>query len=67
WQDIQRLLRDKDSVEPAEILSTVESRLGVLHQLSGLEQQVIADARSGWNEPLGERLRAEIRVLASSS
>ncbi|MGB5816045.1 MAG: nucleotidyl transferase AbiEii/AbiGii toxin family protein [Thermoanaerobaculia bacterium] len=67
WQDIQRLLRDKDSVEPAEILSTVESRLEGLHQLSGLERQVIADARSGWNEPLGERLRAEIRALASSS
>ena len=32
--------------------------------LTELEQQVIADARSGWNEPLAERLRDEISDLA---
>ena len=43
------------------IISTVESRFDVLGQLTDLEHQVIADSKSGWNEPLAERLRAEIR------
>jgi hypothetical protein len=29
-----------------------------------LQQQVIADARSGWNESLANRLRSEIRQIA---
>jgi len=61
WADIERLLRASERVEPEEILSTVESRFDVLRQLTELEQQVIADSKSGWNEPLAERLRAEIR------
>lgn len=28
-----------------------------------LEQQLVGDARSGWNELLVERLRAEIRAI----
>jgi hypothetical protein len=36
----------------------------MLHLLTEIEQQVIADARSGWNEPLAERLRDEISDLA---
>jgi len=43
----------------------VEKRFAMLHQLTELEQQVIADASSGWNEPLAERLRAEINNLAT--
>jgi hypothetical protein len=33
--------------------------------LTELEQQVTAGAKSGWNEPLADRLRAEIRELAA--
>ena len=40
----------------------MEDRFGVLRGLTDLEQQLVADARSGWNEPLAERLRAEIRA-----
>ena len=61
WTDIERLLRASERLEPEEVLSTVESRFGVLRQLTELEQQVIADAKSGWNEPLAQRLRTEIR------
>ena len=65
WADIQRLVRASDRIEPAEIIATVETRLGILRQLTELERQVIADARSGWNDPLADRLRAEIRQLPS--
>ena len=61
WGDLQRLLRSSDRIEPADILAAVEDRFGVLRGLTDLEQQLVADARSGWNEPLAERLRAEIR------
>jgi predicted nucleotidyltransferase component of viral defense system len=61
WADIERLVRTSERVEPEEILSTIESRFDVLRQLTELEQQVIADAKSGWNEPLAERLRGEVR------
>lgn len=64
WADIQRLVRASDRIEPAEIIAGVETRFAVLRQLTELEQQVISDARSGWNEPLADRLRAEIRELA---
>jgi hypothetical protein len=61
WDDLQRLLRSSERIAPAEILATVEDRFGVLRGRSNLEQQLVADARSGWNEPLAERLRARIR------
>ena len=61
WDDLQRLLRSSERIEPAEILATVEDRFGVLRGLTDLEQQLVADARSGWNDPLAERLRARIR------
>jgi predicted nucleotidyltransferase component of viral defense system len=61
WADIERLIRASERIEPTQIMSTVESRFDVLRQITDLEQQVIADAKSGWNEPLAERLRAEIR------
>ncbi len=64
WADIERLVRASDRIEPDEIISSVEKRFAVLRQLTALEQQVIADAKSGWNEPLAERLRAEIGELA---
>ena len=64
WADIQRLVRASERIEPGEIIASVEQRFDVLRQLTDLELQVIADARSGWNEPLADRLRAEIRALA---
>lgn len=61
WVDIERLVRTSERIEHEEIISTVESRFDVLRQLTELEQQVTADAKSGWNEPLADRLRLEIR------
>ncbi len=66
WDDIHRLVRASERIEPSKILAAVENRFGVLRQLTILEQQLIADARSGWNEPLAEQLRAEIRELATT-
>ncbi len=66
WADIERLVRASERIEPAEIISSVENRFAMLSQLTELEQQVIADAKSGWNQPLADRLRAEIRELAAT-
>ncbi len=66
WADIERLVRASERFEPAEIISSVENRFAVLSQLTELEQQVIADAKSGWNDPLADRLRVEIRELAAA-
>ncbi len=60
WDDLQRLIRISQPTTPVEMLATVEQRFAVLRNLSALEQQIIADAKSGWNEPLAERLRCEI-------
>lgn len=61
WENLQRLVRASERIEPTEILQTVERRFAALRQLSELEQQVMADAKRGWNKPLAERLRADIR------
>jgi predicted nucleotidyltransferase component of viral defense system len=61
WVDIQRLVRVSERIEPDEIITVVEARFATLRHLTELEHQVIADAKSGWNEPLADRLRAEIR------
>lgn len=65
WADIQRLVRTSERIEPDEILASVEGHFAAFRQLTELEQRVIADAKSGWNEPLAERLRSEIRELAA--
>lgn len=67
WEEIRRLVRTSERIEPDEILTSVEERFAVLRQLTELEQQVIADAKSGWNEPLAERLRAEVRFMFDSA
>jgi len=64
WGDLRSLIRASERVEPAEILSSIENRYAVLSHLTELEQRVATDAKSGWNEPLAERLRAQIRELA---
>ncbi len=65
WVDIQRLVRSSERIEPTEIIQTVEGSFDILRGLTELEQEVIADAKSGWNEPLADQLRAEIRELAA--
>jgi len=65
WEDLRRLVRTSDLIEPDKINQSVEDRFAVLHQLTELEQQLIADSKSGWNEPLANRLRSEIQTLFS--
>jgi predicted nucleotidyltransferase component of viral defense system len=65
WEDIRRLVRASDRIEPDAILASVEGRFAALRKLTELEGEVIADAKSGRNEPLAERLRSEIRSLAA--
>ena len=65
WDDIQRLVRASDRVDPAEIIAVVEDRFAVLRQLTELERQVVGDARSGRNEPLADRLRAEVLAISA--
>lgn len=60
WDDIRRLVRVSERIEPGEILSAVEGRFANLRQLTDLERRVINDAKSGWNKPLAEQLRAKI-------
>ncbi len=67
WEDLQRLVRAVDRIEPAEIIAVVEHRFDVLRQLTELEEQILGDAKSGWNDPLAERLRAEIREMAATT
>ncbi len=65
WEDIQRLVRSSDRVDPAEIIAVVEDRFAVLRQLTELERQILGDARSGRNEPLADRLRAEVLAISA--
>jgi len=66
WNDLQRLVRTSERIEPAQILGAIEARFGVLRHLSELERQLVADARSGRNEAPVERLRAEVRRMATA-
>ena len=62
WEDLKRLLHTNERLDPEEVLRSIESRFAVLRNLTEIEREIIADARSGWNEPLADRLRAEIRA-----
>ena len=62
WEELRRLLRSSERLEPEDVLRSVETRFAVLRGLTDLEHEIIADAKSGWNEPLAERLREEIRA-----
>jgi len=64
WEDLRRVIRTSEAIEPDRIIQSVENRFAVLRQLTALEQEIIADAKSGWNERLADRLRAEIRDMA---
>jgi predicted nucleotidyltransferase component of viral defense system len=61
WDDLHRLLRGSERLQAEDVLRSVETRFAVLRNLTDLERAVIADAKSGRNEPLAERLRQEIR------
>ncbi|MBI4700540.1 MAG: nucleotidyl transferase AbiEii/AbiGii toxin family protein [Deltaproteobacteria bacterium] len=61
WDDVRRLTRLDERLDPQAIAQTIETRYAFLRQLSELEQQVIRDARTGRNEPIAARLRAEVR------
>ncbi len=61
WDDLRRLIRTSDRLDAEDVLGSVETRFAFLRNLTELEREVIADAKSGWNEPLAGRLRDEIR------
>lgn len=65
WDDLGRLVRSSERMEPDQVLAAVEDRFAVLRHLTDLERRVINDAKSGWNEPLADQLRAEITQIAT--
>lgn len=65
WDDLQRLVRASERIEPNQVLAAVEDRFVVLRHLTDLERRVINDAKSEWNEFLAEQLRAEITQVAT--
>ena len=65
WDDLRRLLRVGERLDPPAMLSSVEKRFQFLARLTPLETDLIADARSGRNDGLAEQLRVEIRDLAA--
>jgi predicted nucleotidyltransferase component of viral defense system len=67
WDDLKRLLRSGERLEPEEVLRSVETRFALLRNLTELEHKLIANAKSGWNNPLADRLRAEIRARFTST
>lgn len=64
WDDLHRLVRAGERFEPEAIIKAIEARFAFLANLTELERELIADAKSGWNVPLAERLRAEICARA---
>ena len=52
WDDLRRLVRRAERIEPEEVLSTVEARFASLRELSELEQQVVADATGAGTDVL---------------
>ena len=62
WEDLHRLLRPSERVEQDTIVAGIDLHFRKLKELTELEAHVVADAKKGArNEPLGGRLRAEIR------
>jgi hypothetical protein len=45
---------------PEDVLASIEKQYAPLRQLTELEQEVVADSRSGRNDPLAQRLREYI-------
>jgi hypothetical protein len=62
WDDLHRLLRPSERVAQETIVTGIELHFRKLKDLTELEAHVVADAKKGArNDPLGGRLRAEIR------
>lgn len=61
WEDLRRLVRTGEVLDANAILARIERRFSFLRELTDLEREVISDAKSGWNIPLADRLREEIR------
>jgi len=62
WDDLRRLLRPADRVEPEAMIAAIEGAYRALGTLTDLENRVVADAAKGaHNEQLAEQLRREIR------
>lgn len=61
WEDLRRLVRVSERVDPEQVLGTVETRLAPLRELSDLERRLVAAARSGRSESLANQLRRAIR------
>ena len=64
WADLRRLVHASEDLDADVILGRIEERFAFLQDLTELEREVIADAKSGWNTPLAARLRGEIQSLA---
>lgn len=64
WADLRRLVHASEGLDAEAILGRIDERFSVLQDLTELEREVIADAKSGWNAPLADRLRQEIQSLA---
>jgi predicted nucleotidyltransferase component of viral defense system len=63
WDDLRRLLRPSERVEQEDIIAGIEFHFRALQDLTALEDHIVADAKKGArNEPLGDRLRNEIRT-----
>ncbi len=60
WDDLHRLIRPNERPVPEEVLASIEKRYAPLRKLTELEQEVVADSKSGRNEPLAQRLREYI-------
>jgi predicted nucleotidyltransferase component of viral defense system len=56
WDDLRKLLRVGEKLDPEAVVASVAGRLRPLANLTPLELEVVADARSGRNEALAERL-----------
>jgi hypothetical protein len=65
WDDLRRLVRTSEQIKPDQVLAAVENRFVALRHLTDLERRVINDAKSGWNEPLADQLRADITQIAT--
>jgi hypothetical protein len=66
WDDLRRLIRTTAPVDATAVLASLDTRFGILRDLSELERQLVADSRGGRNEPLAERLRSECQNLHRS-
>lgn len=67
WDDLSRLVRPGRVPKQGDVLRVIQTELADLHDLTDLERQLIANAKQGHNEVLAEKLRAEVRALATRS